>query len=61
MSTEPYVYVYVSGAPQRQWLYGGGEVVLTTLANAGISYDSTTIGVFPGGTWPISHHAGDKF
>ncbi len=44
----PYAYVYVSETlPERLWLYVGGKVVLTTLANTGIPQTPTSIGTFP--------------
>lgn len=44
----PYAYVYVSETlPERLWLYVGGKVILTTLANTGIPQTPTSIGTFP--------------
>lgn len=47
MFTKPYAYVYVSETlPERLWLWVGGQVVLTTLANTGIPQDPTTLGSY---------------
>ncbi len=44
----PYSYVYVQEAlPQTLTLWENGSVVLTTLANTGISVDPTATGVYP--------------
>lgn len=48
VDTTPYAYIYVSETlPERLWLYVGGKVILTTLANTGIPQTPTTIGTFP--------------
>lgn len=45
--TKPYAYVYVSETlPERLWLWVGGKVAITTLANTGIPQDPTTLGSY---------------
>ena len=47
VSSTPYAYVYVSETlPERLWLWVGGHVVLTTLANTGIPQDQTILGSY---------------
>ncbi len=43
----PYAYVYVSETlPERLWLWVGGQVVLSTLANTGIPQTPTLLGSY---------------
>lgn len=47
VTTTPYAYVYVSETlPERLWLWVGGHLVLSTLANTGIPQTPTLLGSY---------------